>query len=116
MIVLILNNKGQALIEFILILPIFLMILFIIVDFGVIFSAKSNLENNSSDIINLYKESNDINKIKSLYTNYTIDIEKEDEFDKITIKDYVNLITPGMNRVLSNPYEIKVERVVYNAK
>ena len=37
-----LNNKGQALIEFVLILPIFLMILFVIIDFGMIFNAKSN--------------------------------------------------------------------------
>ena len=112
----ILNNKGQALIEFVLILPIFLMLLFIIVDFGMIFSAKSSLENTSNDIINLYKESNDINKVKSLYQDYTIELTKENEFSKITITDNVNLITPGMNRVLDNPYPVKVERVVYNAK
>lgn len=112
----ILNNKGQALIEFVLILPIFLMLLFIIVDFGMIFSAKSSLENTSNDIINLYKESNDINKVKSLYQDYTIELAKDNEFSKITITDNVNLITPGMNRVLDNPYPVKVERVVYNAK
>ena len=49
------NNKGQALIEFVLILPIFILILFSVIDFGIIFNKKSNLENDSVDIINLFK-------------------------------------------------------------
>ena len=49
------NNKGQALIEFVLILPVFLFILFAIIDFGMIFSTKSNLESDSTDIVSLYK-------------------------------------------------------------
>ena len=36
------NRKGQALVEFVLILPIFIMILFSIVDFGMIFNKKMN--------------------------------------------------------------------------
>ena len=39
------NRKGQALVEFVLILPIFIMILFSIVDFGMIFNKKNELEN-----------------------------------------------------------------------
>ena len=31
------NNKGQALIEFVLILPVFLFILFAVIDFGMIY-------------------------------------------------------------------------------
>ena len=110
-----LDNKGQALIEFILILPVFLLLLFVIVDFGVIFSAKSNLENVSNDIISLYKNGDDINSIKSLYSDYDISLELDNDYDKFIISYSVDLITPGMNRILSDPYVIKVERVISNA-
>ena len=36
------NNKGQALVEFVLVLPIILMILFAIVDMGMIFTKKAS--------------------------------------------------------------------------
>ncbi len=110
-----LDNKGQALIEFILILPVLLLLLFVIVDFGVIFSAKSNLENVSNDIISLYKDGDDINSIKSLYSDYDISLELDNDYDKFIISYSVDLITPGMNRILSDPYVIKVERVISNA-
>ena len=36
------NRKGQALIEFVLILPVFLMILFLVIDFGTIYCADAD--------------------------------------------------------------------------
>ena len=39
------NRKGQALVEFVLILPLFIMLLFAIIDFGNILNQKSKLEN-----------------------------------------------------------------------
>ena len=84
-------------------------------DFGVIFSAKSNLENVSNDIISLYKDGDDINSIKSLYSDYDISLELDNDYDKFIISYSVDLITPGMNRILSDPYVIKVERVISNA-
>ena len=49
------NRKGQALVEFVLILPVFILILFAIVDFGTILSKKNELENDSMDIVSLVK-------------------------------------------------------------
>ena len=63
------NNKGQALVEFVLILPIFIIILFTIIDFGTIINTKNTLENDSIDIVELIKKGEDIEKIKSLYKN-----------------------------------------------
>ena len=111
-----LNNKGQALIEFVLILPVFLMILFVIIDFGMIFNAKNSLENTSNDVINLFKENNDINNLRNVFSDYDIKIEEVDNYYKVTITDKVKLITPGANIVLDNPFEVKVERVVSNVK
>ena len=40
------NNKGQALVEFVIILPIIIMILFIVIDFAFVFIAEMK-QNNS---------------------------------------------------------------------
>lgn len=107
------NRKGQALVEFVLILPVFLMILFIIVDFGVILNNKSRLENDSADIIDLYKNGSTIEEIKTIYKD--TEITKEDyktKYIKITIKKDINLITPGLERILEDPFPITIERII----
>ena len=63
------NNKGQALVEFILILPVFIMILFIIIDFGMICNKKSNLESISNDAVLIYKQNKSIKKRKASQIN-----------------------------------------------
>lgn len=107
------NRKGQALVEFVLILPIFLMILFVIVDFGTIFNNKSRLENDSADIIDMYKNGDSIKEIEDIYSDVSIDVSKyKDKYIKIVIEKDIKLITPGMNRILDNPFNIKIERVI----
>ena len=108
------NKKGQALIEFVLILPIFLMILFAIIDFGFIFNAKSELENNSIDIIELLKNDTDIKDIESLYKDTSIKLKEDSKYTKVIITTEVNLITPGINKILGDPYKVKVERTIPN--
>ena len=106
------NRKGQALIEFVLILPVFLFILFAIIDFGIIFNSKSNLENDSADIIELFKNGISIDEIKKIYKDNSINISNNGEYYKVIITTNVNLITPGLDRLLGDPYIINVERVV----
>jgi len=106
------NRKGQALIEFVLILPIFLFILFAIIDFGMIFSTKSSLENNSNDIINLFKSGTSIEELKELYDDNDINVSEKDYYYTFSISTSVKLITPGFNRIFGNPYVINIERVV----
>ena len=109
------NTKGQALIEFVLILPIFLFILFAVIDFGMIFSSKSKLENDSADIIDLYKNGTSIDKIKYMYKDIDINIIDDGEYYKFNISSSVNIITPGLNKIFGDPYFVKVERVVPHA-
>lgn len=106
------NNRGQALIEFVLILPVFLLILFAIIDFGIIFNTKSNLENDSIDIVNIFKNGVSIEEIDNMYEDSSVSITNDLEYYKIKVTTSVNLITPGLNRVLGDPYLISVERVV----
>ena len=106
------NKKGQALIEFVLILPIFILILLAVIDFGIIFNKKSNLENDSSDIVNLFKNGTSLEEIESMYKDNSIDITSDGEYYKFIISTSINLITPGLNRILGDPYVIDIERVL----
>ena len=109
-----LDNKGQALVEFALILPVFLFMLFAVYDFGMIFIKKNSLENSSGDIINLYRDGKSIDDIKKMYSSLNIKISEGEEYDKILVEDKVKLVTPGFNRIFGNPYVINVERYIAN--
>ena len=106
------NNRGQALVEFVLILPVLIFILFAIIDFGVIYSSKSNLENDSADIILLFKDGKSVEEIKKIYSNNVISISNADNYYRFIISTSLDLITPGLNRLLGDPYVINVERVI----
>jgi uncharacterized protein (UPF0333 family) len=106
------NNKGQALVEFILILPVFLMILFVIVDFGMIFSSKAKLENDSYDVTELIMNGTSIEEIRNLYKDITINISIQGNYQVVLVEKKVNLITPGIYKILDDPYQIEVERVI----
>ena len=110
------NRKGQALVEFVLILPIFIMILFSIVDFGMIFNKKNELENISVDIINLLNNNNKIEEIQKEYPKVDIKLTNVEKYTIVEISTKVNIITPGLNRVLGNPYIVKVERKIPNVE
>ena len=106
------NNRGQALVEFVLILPILIFIVFAVIDFGMIYSGKSNLENDSTDIIYLFKDGTTIEEIRDIYSDNIINISTSENYYKFRISSSVNLITPGLNMILGDPYVFSVERVV----
>ena len=110
------NRKGQALVEFILIVPVFLFILFTIVDFGTILNNKNNISNISNDIVEMYKNGDSIATIKNNYKDIDIKATKyKEKYIKINIEKNIKLITPGLNRVIGNPYKLKIERIVYES-
>ena len=104
------NRKGQALVEFVLILPVFIFLLFAVYDFGMIFSTKNKIENDSTDITLLYKNGETIENIRTMYKGINIDVSREDNYDVVTVRDNVKILTPGLNRILGNPYKVEVKR------
>lgn len=109
------NRKGQALIEFILILPVLILIIFVIVDFGNIFHSRYELQNQSVDIVRLLQKGDNEDSIKDIYSKIEVEINTyKDDYKKITITKEITLITPLMDKILGNPYLIKVERIVPN--
>ena len=73
-----LNKKGQALVEFIIILPIFIMMLLCIVDIGKIIFFQNRLEGKMEDVITLYKNEN-------TYDTILKELQKDDKDLKLEI-------------------------------
>ena len=59
------NKKGQALVEFVLILPILLLFLFVIIDFANIYYSKNHLEGVVSDVVTFVENGKTTDEIYS---------------------------------------------------
>lgn len=121
------NKKAQALVEFVLILPILIMMIFAIIDFGNIYVAKSNLENRMTYATEVLKKSDDMSTLyEEVLTSVNRDsndkiqvelvFENDTDFVKVKLSKNVNIITPGLNLVLGDKYNATVERVVVYVK
>lgn len=107
------NRKGQALVEFVLILPVFILILLVIVDFGSILYSKNQLENNSTDIVRLVLNGEDVLDFSSRYPDYEISLEDtQNQYREINITQKIKIVTPFLDRILGNPCVIKTKRVI----
>ena len=107
------NKKGQALVEFIIIMPIFIFIVLAMFDLGNIIIKKYQLENDLDTVVNMYEES----KTEQVeYYAKTIDAkvkyEVSENYNVITLSKKVNVITPIVRQALGNSYEISVKRTV----
>ena len=66
------------------------------------------------------EEQMDLNVVKPGTTvtilDLSLDDPKEEKYTIVEISTKVNIITPGLNRVLGNPYIVKVERKIPNVE
>lgn len=110
------NKRGQALVEFVLILPVFVVFLLAIIDFSNVLYKKYHLENDLDYIVELYKlnKMTDINKYIDT-KRISFDYEVDGDMTTIKISKEVDIVTPGANLILDNPFTIVVDRVIYNA-
>ena len=114
-----LNKKGQALVEFVLILPIVVLILLATIDIGKIIYTKNNLQSRLDEAIDLLKNDKSyeetaahINKNISSKVFLNL-VYEEDNFITVKVSSNVSIITPGMNAILGNPYQVVETRNVY---
>ena len=77
---------------------------------------KNHLEGVMSEIAELPE--NEISTYLSRDSDYQITYSiKIDDYKNITLTTKLDLVTPGLNNVLSNPYTVKVERsIVYETE
>ena len=109
------NNKAQALIEFILIIPILIMILLACIDFGNIYFTKNKMENLISDAVTMIENNKTYDEVyKELKKRENItklEYIKEKDYLRVIIEIKVDILTPGLNLALGNPHKITTERL-----
>lgn len=106
------NKKGQALVEFVLILPVFLIILLVVIDFGNLLYSKNKLENDSADMLRIIKNES-ILSLENEYPNIKVEInDYKDNFQKIVFTKKIDINTPLLDKILGDPCLITTERVI----
>ena len=112
------KKRGQALVEFVIILPIFIFFLFAIIDLGKMLFVKNQLESEMNEIIEKYKREATFMEIQTELDknnkNAKLEIEKEDEYIHFLLKEKNDVITPGLNLIFQKPYYVEVERWIKN--
>jgi len=107
------NNKGQTLVIFVIVLPILLITLTLIIDLGFMYIEKRNMENNVYDCLEYYLENineEDINnKVNKLLSKNIKNIDKliiNEEEDYVEIM--VSKIRKSIYSIITNDTEISV--------
>lgn len=108
------NNKGQALVEFVMVLPVIILVLITIIDFGNIITKKYSLENDLDYVSTLAKQTkyDDINNYIN-DKNITINYQSNDNLLKINLKKNVKVISPLLMIIFGNDYQIEAEKSIY---
>jgi Flp pilus assembly protein TadG len=109
------NNKGQALVEFVILIPVLMLLILSIFDLGNIILKKYKLENELDTIINYYNN-NDEQLMNSYASMKDISIKKERKNNNmidIKVSYEVNINTPVLNKIMGENYQIETSRIVY---
>ena len=106
------NNKGQALIEFILILPVILAVLLYIIEFGRITIQKQQLEASIDLIVDLYEDGKK-NEIETYIqnNNILINVDKQNDLTTLKINKKIKSNLPLINKIMGDSIETK--RTIY---
>ena len=108
------NKKGQALVEFVIILPIIMMIIFVIIDFSNVFYQKNYLENVTNDIVRLKERGKTDEYVKEkIDKDIKITYRTDGDLKRLVVSKDIVLVTPFSNMFFKNPFKIKTERIVF---
>ena len=99
------NRKGQALVEFVLILPILIFIVLSIIDIGRIMIMKNHLEVLIGDI--------DANTTSVKDLEYDVEVIRDVVNDDVVIelKSCLDVTTPGLGKIIGDPCCVSTSRV-----
>ena len=98
------DSKGQALVEFIIIIPIFILILFVLKLEDSIDIISEMYASNHNDDINNYVNTN----------NISITISKDNDFTTITVEKEVDVNTIILNDIIGHKYKISADKIIYS--
>ena len=110
------NKKGQALVEFVIILPIFIFMLLAIIDIGKMIYFRNELESEMSNVVEMYKNKKSYqeieNELKLNESDFELEMKNENnETVTLYLKRNLEIVTPGLSLLFPNPYQITVSRV-----
>ena len=107
------NNKGQALVEFVIIMPVFIFIALAIFDLGNIILKKYALENEIDTVSSMYKI-DDTSGVSAYVTEIGAKVKYEEygNYNKITLSKKVDVITPIVSKALGDVYEIQATKTI----
>jgi Flp pilus assembly protein TadG len=106
------NKKGQALVEFILILPVFLLLIIGTIDIGNIIYQKYKLEDQLDSVVERYRKENTIEKAIE-DTNIQIDISTSSNYTTIKLSKKIKIQTPILNNIIGKNITIETKRTIY---
>lgn len=108
------NSNGQALVEFVIVVPILIFIIMTIIDFGNITIKKMQLENNLDTVVSLY-QNDDFSTIQTLTVNedFNFSYNKNQNMSTIVLRKNIKVLTPFLNLVLGDNYALETSRVIY---
>ncbi len=101
------NKRGQALIEFILILPVIIILLLVFIDMANLFYQKTKILNDFSTYTKLPDEQS---KNQFLVEN---ELMMNKTADEIVLSKEIKLITPGLKKLFEEPYIIEASGFIY---
>ncbi len=110
-------DKGQALIEFILVLPVILLVFVALIDIGNIFLQKYNLNNAMETVTELYQNDKATElRAYAAKEELTYDEEVTGEMANLILKKNIKITAPGLSNVLGKNYTIETQKTVYVPK
>lgn len=112
------NKKGQALVEFVIILPIFIFMLLGIIDIGKVVIARTEAESQLAEALSLYHKHKTYDEIISLMNlqeqEMKLEVTSNNKTLTFLIEKDVEVVTPGLGVILGNPCKVEAKRVIVN--
>ncbi len=108
------NERGQALVEFIIILPIFLILVLGVIDLGKILYNRTMLEGVMNDVISMYEKGISTDEILSDLdlSDTLLQVKKDEDILQFHLTKEIDIVTPGLNLIFDNPYSLLVSRSI----
>lgn len=109
------NKNGQALVEFILIVPIFAFLIMTMIDFGILFTKQYQLQDDLDSIVTLY-ENRQSEEMKMYADQRGVSIQIHTEDNKVIFEasQQLRMQTPLLHIIFGNPYVITSKRVIFD--
>jgi hypothetical protein len=109
------DNKGQVLVMFILLLPIVLMLMGLIIDTGLLFIEKRNVDNNIKEVIEYRFESDtDDEQLYSIIDSLLVSNIKNIKNKEIHIS--TNYISITINKEIKGTFSVLFNKDIYEIK